>query len=76
MQAEQLHSVDHYQEAIVIEQKAHKNIRFARIALCTENQNMICMHCQDFFYRDTVLTLPDTSVGFLVTAAPSTITNA
>ena len=52
------------------DQKGHKYTSFARSALCTGNLYYLYALVV-FFLRDTVLTLPDTSVGLLVTAAPS-----
>ena len=51
------------------DQKGHKYTCFARSALCTGNlydSYALVRHLP----KDTALTLPDTSVGLLVTAAP------
>ena len=53
-----------------VTKKVTKYTCFARSALCTGNLYDLYVLVV-FFLRDTVLNLPETSVGLLVTAAPS-----
>ena len=57
-------------QRVTLTKKVTKYTCFARSALCTGNLYDLYALVV-FFLRDTVLTLPETSVGLLVTAAPS-----